>query len=130
MRGRDRRLSVAAVVADLAVLVVFVAVGRRSHDEAAGLEGFVRVWWPFAAGLGAATAVTGLWREPLAWRRAVPAWLLTVAAGMALRVTVQGRDLRPSFVVVTTLFAGVGMLGWRAVVRRRVTRRARAAAGG
>ena len=35
----------------LVVLVLFVLIGRRSHHEDAGVAGFLRVWWPFAAWL-------------------------------------------------------------------------------
>ncbi len=111
-----------ALLGDVAVLVVFVLVGRRSHHEDAGLAGFFRVWWPFAVALGVAWIVTGLWRAPLAWSRAVIAWLLTVALGMALRIAVQGRDFKVAFAIVTLLFVGAGMLGWRAVVRWRRSR--------
>lgn len=117
MRRRDR-LSRVAFGADLLVLVVFVLVGRRSHDEGRGLEVFVRVWWPFAVGLVIATVASGTWRAPLEWRRAIVAWLLTVALGMTLRVAVRGRDFKSTFVVVATVFVGAGMLGWRAVARR------------
>ena len=127
MRGSRRDLSPwAAFGADLLVLVVFVLVGRRSHDEGNGLEGFLRVWWPFAVGLVVATFAAGTWRAPLEWWRAIAAWLVTVAVGMTLRIAVQGREFKPSFVIVTTVFVGVGMLGWRAVARRvRASTRAR-----
>jgi len=111
-----------ALLGDLAVLVVFVLVGRRSHHEDAGLAGFVRVWWPFAVALGVAWLVCGLWRAPLVWPRAVAAWLVTVGLGMALRIAVQGRELKVAFTIVTLLFVGAGMLGWRAVVRWRRAR--------
>jgi hypothetical protein len=111
-----------ALLGDVAVLVVFVLVGRRSHHEDAGLAGFLRVWWPFAVGLGVAWLVSGLWRAPLAWARVVVAWLVTVAAGMALRIAVEGRDFKVAFTIVTLVFVGAGMLGWRAVVRWRRTR--------
>ena len=118
MRRRDRLSPWAAFGADLLVLVVFVLVGRRSHDEGSGIAGFLRVWWPFAVGLVVATVASGTWRAPLEWRRAIVTWLLTVALGMALRIAVQGRDFKPTFVIVTTVFVGAGMLGWRGVVRR------------
>ena len=119
MRRSSRDLSPwVAFAADLLVLVVFVLVGRRSHDEGSGLEGFLRVWWPFAVGLAFATIVSGTWRAPLEWRRAIVAWVVTVALGMTLRIAVQGREFKPTFVIVTTVFVGAGMLGWRAVVRR------------
>jgi hypothetical protein len=48
----------------------------------------------------------------------VAAWLVTVGLGMALRIAVEGRDFKVAFTVVTLVFVGAGMLGWRAVVRR------------
>ena len=126
MRRRDRLSPWVALGADLLVLVVFVLVGRRSHDEGSGLEGFLRVWWPFAVGCVVATLASCTWRAPLDWRRAIVAWIVTVALGMTLRVAVQGREFKPTFVIVTTVFVGAGMLGWRAVARRAQTKRARA----
>jgi len=113
-----------AFVGDVVVLVVFVIVGRRSHHEDAGLAGFVRVWWPFAVALVVAWVVSGLWKGPLAWRRAVVAWLVTVGLGMAVRIAAEGRDFKAAFTIVTLLFVGAGMLGWRAVVRWLRSRRA------
>jgi len=115
-----------AALADLAVLVVFVVVGRRNHHEDAGVVGFLRVWWPFAVALVVAWSVAGLWRTPLAWGRVVTAWLITVGLGMALRIVVEDREFKIAFTIVTLVFVGAGMLGWRAVVRWR---RARVVAG-
>jgi peptidoglycan/LPS O-acetylase OafA/YrhL len=106
-----------AAVADLAVLFVFVAIGRRTHHEDAGVVGFFRVLWPFAVGMVVGWAATGLARAPLDWRRAVAAWLLTVAVGMTLRVLAQGHEFKASFTIVALVFTGVCMLGWRAAVR-------------
>jgi hypothetical protein len=114
--GADVRPWVAGA-ADLAVVVVFVVIGRRNHHEDAGLDGFLRVLWPFAVGLLLGWLATGLFRAPMAWRRVIPTWLITVACGMALRIAVQGRALKPAFVVVALLFLGAGMVGWRAMVR-------------
>jgi hypothetical protein len=119
-----------AAAADLVVLVLFVVIGRRSHHEDAGAVGFLRVWWPFAAGLLLAWGITRLDRAPLAWGRAVVAWLLTVAIGMVLRIAVEGRDFKVAFTIVTLLFVGAGMLGWRGVVRAVRARRDSSAAAG
>jgi len=108
---------------DLLVVTVFVLVGRRSHDEGESLAGVLRVWWPFAAGLGLSGVLSGAWWYPFAWKRVIGLWLGTVAVGMVLRISIQGRDFKPSFVIVTTLFFGLGMLGWRAIAQRILDRR-------
>lgn len=121
---RDRTLRPwIAAAADLAVVVLFVLIGRRSHHEDAGLVGFLRVWWPFAVGLGVGWLAGGLARAPLAWGRAAAAWCATVAVGMALRIVVEGRSFSVAFTIVTLVFTGVGMLGWRAIVRALRVRR-------
>jgi hypothetical protein len=117
-----------AAAAGVAVLVLFVVIGRRSHHEDAGVAGFLRVWWPFVAGLGVAWLVCGLYRAPLAVGRAAAAWLVTVAVGMGLRIVVEDREFKLAFTIVTLVFVGVGMLGWRAVVRRVRARRTRTSA--
>ncbi|HXY93592.1 MAG TPA: DUF3054 family protein, partial [Acidimicrobiia bacterium] len=65
-----RRVPVwAAALADLAVVVLFVAIGRRTHHEDSGADGFVRVFWPFAVGLAVGWLASGLAAAPLAWGR-------------------------------------------------------------
>ena len=110
----DRRSRVVGGAADLACIVVFVLVGRRSHHEDAGLAGFVRVAWPFVVGLIVATTV-GVLARLRPWTAGLVAWLGTVAVGMTLRIAVQDRGFKPGFVIVTTLFLALTMLGWRAV---------------
>ena len=123
--GRSSRVALRDGACDLACVVVFVLIGRRSHHEASGVEGFVRVAWPFAVALAGASVVAVLARlRP--WPAGVLAWVGTVVIGMALRLGVQGRDLRIGFVVVTTLFLALTMLGWRAVAWAVVPRVRRA----
>ena len=111
-----------AAAADLAVLVAFVLIGRQSHHEDAGFGGFLRVWWPFAVGLLVGWLVGRVAGAPLAWARATVAWLLTVAVGMTLRIVVQGREFKLAFAIVTLVFLGAGMFGWRFAVRVRRAR--------
>jgi hypothetical protein len=126
MRERDVPVWVAAL-ADAAVLVLFVAIGRRSHHEDAGVAGFFRVLWPFAVGLVIGWIGSGLYRAPMAFRRAVVAWIVTVVVGVALRIVVQDHDFAPTFIVIASLFIGGCMLGWRGVVTTVSRRRARRA---
>ena len=41
----------AALVADLLAVVVFVLLGRRSHDEGSAVAGTVATAWPFVTGV-------------------------------------------------------------------------------
>ncbi|HZP27407.1 MAG TPA: DUF3054 domain-containing protein [Acidimicrobiia bacterium] len=112
-----------APAVDLAVVVAFVAIGRRSHGEANDASGFATTLWPFVAGLTLATLATRLFVAPLDWRRAVPAWLATVAVGLALRIGAGGREFKVSFAIVATAFLGLFLLGWRAAVLAIARRR-------
>src|SRR5437868_4825228 len=108
--GRRPNRAVLAFAIDLAIVVAFVLIGRRTHAEDAGFRGFVRVLWPFAVGLVVGWAVAVLPVAPFAWRRAVPAWVTTVVLGMALRIAVEGRAFKVGFLVVATIFLGACIL--------------------
>lgn len=109
---------------DLLAVTVFVVVGRRSHDEGETFTAFLKTWWPFAAGLGLSGALTGAWWYPFAWLRVALMWVGTIVVGMLLRISIHGRELKPSFVIVTTIFLGVCFFGWRLIARAIVRRRA------
>ncbi|MBW8486290.1 DUF3054 domain-containing protein [Actinomadura parmotrematis] len=102
-----------AAVADVLCVLVFVGIGRASHDEAGSVTGFLGTAWPFLAGLAAGWGVTRAWRRPLAvWPVGAGVWAATVAGGMALRA-VSGQGVAVAFVIVACLFLGLALLGWR-----------------
>ncbi|MFD0683054.1 DUF3054 domain-containing protein [Actinomadura fibrosa] len=104
-------------VLDVAAVVVFVAIGRASHDEAGSLTGFAATAWPFLVGLAAGWAVTRAWRRADALVPAgVGIWVSTVAVGMVLRA-VSGQGTAVAFVIVATVFLGFVLLGWRLAAR-------------
>jgi peptidoglycan/LPS O-acetylase OafA/YrhL len=107
-----------ALVVDLLVVAVFVLVGRRTHHDDAGLAGFARVAWPFAVGLVAGWAVSGLRRAPFERRRVAVTSAATVAVATFLRIVVQDRSAEPPFLLVALLFFGVCLFGWRALFGR------------
>jgi FtsH-binding integral membrane protein len=110
-----------AAVLDLCCVVVFVVIGRASHDEAYSAAGLVSTAWPFLAGLAIGWALTRAWRRPAAViPTGVGVWLSAVVAGMVLRA-LSGQGTAAAFVVVTLIFLGVTTLGWRAAVRRRTS---------
>jgi len=114
-----------AAALDVVLVLVFVLIGRASHDEADTAAGIVTTAWPFLVGLVVGWAVMRAWRAPLAlaWT-GVGVWVATVVVGMLLRV-VSGQGTALSFVIVATIVLGVFLLGWRALARlgRRGRRR-------
>jgi hypothetical protein len=111
--GSSRRTRVLSWIADAAVVVIFVAVGRRSHDEGAG--GIFVNALPFLAALQTGWLVAPRSR-PTDLRNGVIVWAATVVLGLLLRLF-TGDSAALGFIVVTTITLGVGILGWRFVVR-------------
>jgi hypothetical protein len=102
-----------ALVTDVLCVVVFCAIGRRSHAEGLNLTGIAETAWPFLAGTGVGWLLARGWRRPQALLpTGVVIWVCTVAIGMLLRkATSQG--VAPSFVVVASLATALLLLGWR-----------------
>jgi hypothetical protein len=48
-------------------------------------------------------------------------WGYTVVMGMVLRNLVFDRGTALAFIIVATVFLGITMFGWRALVARRAT---------
>lgn len=119
---RLRRLAWLAV--DVVGVLVFCAVGRRSHDEGLNIGGVATTAWPFLTGTVVGWLVSRGWRRPTALApTGVIVWLCTVVVGMVLRKA-SSAGVAASFVVVAASVTAVLLLGWRAVaglaLRRRV----------
>lgn len=129
------RTALAAFVIDVALVTLFVLIGRRSHGEANSAAGILDTLWPFLLALVVGWLVTWAWRRPLAivWP-GVPVWLMTVALAMLIR-TSAGQGVQPSFIAVAAVVLGVFLVGWRLVAlpfarrRSRLARREQARAG-
>lgn len=112
-----------ALAADLAGVLAFAAMGRRSHDEGLTLAGVLQTAWPFLTGTLVGWLAAQGWRRPAALRpTGVVVWLCTVVVGMALRKATSA-GTAASFVAVATLVTAALLLGWRAVAGRRSGRR-------
>ncbi|QUW19483.1 DUF3054 domain-containing protein [Agrococcus sp. Marseille-Q4369] len=123
-----------AFALDAALVVVFAAIGRASHDDggagvlAEGGLGLATTAWPFLAALVVGWLVSLAWRRPAApLRTGVPVWLVTVGGGMLLR-TLSGQGTALPFVAVATLALLALLVGWRilaALARGGLERRSR-----
>jgi len=101
------------ILADVCCVLVFVLIGRANHHTGETLAGAASTAWPFLAGLAAGEVATRGWRRPFALvPTGVGVWAGTVAGGQLLRV-VSGQGTAPAFIVVSVLFLGLFLLGWR-----------------
>ncbi|QWT22999.1 DUF3054 domain-containing protein [Subtercola sp. PAMC28395] len=126
-RAAAPRTILVAAALDVVLLLVFVLIGRNSHDEGFNVLGALNTWWPFLLGLAVGWAATRAWRYPFeVVLPGIPIWLFTVAVGMLFR-TLTGQGVAVSFVIVTLIVTGVFLLGWRLLARVIVKRRARSA---
>ena len=113
-----------AVALDVALILMFVLIGRRNHEEALALGGIAQTAWPFLVGAAAGWVATRAWRSPFGlWPTGTVIWAATVGGGMLLRV-VSGQGVQPAFVIVAALPLAAMLLGGR-LVALCVTRRAR-----
>jgi hypothetical protein len=113
-----------AVALDAALILVFVLIGRRNHDEALALGGIAQTAWPFLIGAAAGWLATRAWRSPFSlWPTGTVIWASTVGGGMLLRVA-SGQGVQPAFVIVAALTLAAMLIGWR-LVALFVTRRSR-----
>jgi hypothetical protein len=110
--------AVLAAVLDAVLVVVFAAVGRRSHAEGLDVAGIARTAAPFLGGaaVGWVVALLTLDAGPRSLVFGVVVLAATVVVGMLLRVVLdQGTAI--SFVVVATTVLALLLLGWRLVAR-------------
>jgi hypothetical protein len=101
---------------DVATVVGFAAIGRSSHAEGLNVSRVAGTAAPFLAGTVAGWLLTRAWRQPGSLSTGAVVWGATVAGGLALRA-VAGNPPPLTFAVVATVSLGVGLTGWRLLVR-------------
>ncbi|OBI41953.1 DUF3054 domain-containing protein [Mycobacterium colombiense] len=108
---------------DVIGVLVFCAVGRRSHDEGLNVPGIAVTAWPFLTGTAVGWLISRGWRRPTAVvPTGVVVWLSTVVVGMLLRKA-SSAGVAASFVVVATTVTALLLLGWRVAAGLALRRR-------
>src|SRR6516165_11883527 len=108
---------------DVICVLVFCAIGRRSHDEGLNVTGVATTAWPFLTGTVVGWLASRGWRQPTAVvPTGVSVWLCTVVVGMVLRKA-SSAGVAASFVVVAASVTAFLLLGWRTVVGVTLRRR-------
>ena len=104
-----------ALAIDVALIEVFVLIGRHAHGHGLDLGGVVSTSWPFQAGLGCGWALVMIRHSsPRRLTTGVVLSVITVVVAMALRM-VSGQGTTPVFVVVALVFVDLFLVGWRAL---------------
>jgi len=105
-----------SLVTDVIGVLVFCAVGRRSHDEGLDIAGVATTAWPFLTGTAIGWLASRAWQRPTAVvPTGVVVWLCTVTVGMLLRKA-SSAGVAASFVLVAASVTAILLLGWRAAV--------------
>ncbi|MFQ6485558.1 DUF3054 domain-containing protein [Brachybacterium epidermidis] len=107
--------SLGALVGDLLIVLLFVAIGLIQHGDSLITQNLFTVGWPFAVGALLGHLAIRSWRAPFAlWPQGVFVWAITIAGAMVIR-SLLGAGAELSFVLVSAAVTGVLMLGWRAL---------------
>jgi hypothetical protein len=107
--------------------VIFVAIGRRNHDESSAISGTLTTAAPFLISLGVAWLLVRAWRRPIDVWTGLMIWPVVVIVGMLVRRFVFDDGTALAFVIVATVFLGLTLVGWRATWALVETRRHRSA---
>jgi hypothetical protein len=111
------------VVGDAIVFLVFSAIGRRSHNEAAGLSSLIQIAItaaPFAIGWFIVSPFVGAFKRGLELRparmarRTALSWVASWPVGLALRGIFVDHGVPPlTFAIVTLIANIILLLVWR-----------------
>ncbi len=116
----SQRTVITTAVVDVVAVVVFVAIGRRNHNEGTALSGIIGVAAPFLIALGISWIGLRTWREPFNRASLVATWIITVAIGLLLRRLVFDRGIAIAFIIVATITLGV-LLGLGRLLSRKLS---------
>ncbi len=106
------------VLGDVLALAAFIAVGLANHNRTENLiADITRIGAPFLLGWFVVAALLGAYR-PVQGRgnfmlRSALAWVLGIGVGLLLRNTVFGSNFSPVFAIISYVFTGLFLLGWR-----------------
>ena len=113
---------------DVVSVLLFVALGRGTHNEEGTIEGIAVTAAPFLIALSVGWLITRAWHAPTSLRVGVGVLATTIVGGMLLRHFVLDEGTAISFMIVATLFLSACLLGWRALAGVFARRRTAAAA--
>jgi len=123
---QNRRTWIVLFIIDLLLVLIFAALGRRSHAEGLDAAGILGTAGPFLIALAIFSCVTMVRREPnRIWPHGIVTWIGTVALGLIIRV-LAGDTAATPFIIVATIVLGIFLVGRRAITSLLIRRKVRA----
>lgn len=117
----SQRAVITAAIVDVVAVVVFVAIGRRNHDEGTAISGVLSVAAPFLIALVVSWFGMRTWVEPFTRTSWAATWIITVVVGLLLRRFVFDRGIATPFIIVATITLGV-LFGVGRLLSQRLVR--------
>ena len=103
---------------DVLAVLIFVAIGRRSHDEANSISGLLQTAAPFLIAVALSWVIVTFAKPGGTFVPALTTWAITVSVGMLLRNLAFGEGTALSFIIVTTITLFVLIVGARLIAAR------------
>ena len=107
-----------SILADVAVITTFVAIGREEHNSGSSITGVLETAAPFLIALAIGWLATRAWQNPTGIGRGLGLWLVTILAGLNLRHYVFDDGTATAFIMVASAFTLAGLVGWRLAAGR------------
>ena len=115
------RTALRAFAFDALCILLMVVIGTRNHKTDTGITGILFVAAPFWIAMSLTHLAPLLQRKNRQDPNPYMVWGYTVVMGMLLRNMVFNRGTAAAFVIVATVFLGITMFSWRALLARRAT---------
>lgn len=118
------KLSLPLAIGDVIAFLVFAAIGRASHAEAAGLDAIVQIAEtasPFLIGWMIVAPLLGAYRSDIITAprtmatRTSLAWLLAWPIGLGLRALIRQSGIPLVFALITGVTVLLILLIWRSI---------------
>ena len=110
------------IVADVAVVMLFVLIGRNEHNSGSQFVDYLSTVGPFLMAIAVAWCSPQVRRSPASARSGLIVWGSVIILGLMFRRIIFGDGTAFPFVVVATIFNGVFLQSWRFLARSRQRR--------
>jgi hypothetical protein len=122
LQGPDTTSYRGFILADIAVIALFVLIGRNEHNSGSQFIDYLSTVSPFVIAIALAWCSPQVRRSPTSVTAGIIIWANVILVGMTFRRVIFGDGTALPFVVVATIFNGVFLQSWRIVSRSRQRR--------